>query len=250
MNNNNNERINIDYTNQGYKKRLKKMQETKSKEQKFQQDNMRNNHPQSGKNQIRTGDQQQYILYDKHSQNLYNNEDYLSEKDINNIKKIQNTNNIPQSSSSYINNNNDYRYKGNIYPKEVENIIHSNDKSLEDLNFHNIQYRNMDSNNMKFEKIQNNHFNNHKVNNLINQRKKDNYKLNDTVRNIKRIYDGENQNNSIELFNKNNIKDNPVVLKNLEQMKDKNQGNKMKNIPNNENNKYIDKNRNENQNLG
>ena len=32
-------------------------------------------------------------------------------------------------------------------------------------------------------------------------------------------------------------------------MKDKNQGNIMKNIPNNENNKYIDKNRNENQNL-
>ena len=236
VNNNNNERINIDYTNAGYKKRLNKMQ-----------DNMRNNHPQRGKNQIRTGDHQQDILYDKHSKNLYNNEDYLSEKDINNIKKIQNTNNIPQSSSSYINNNNDYRYKGNIYSKEVENIIHSNDKSLEDLNFHNIQYRNMDSNKMKLEKIQNNNFNNHKVNNYINQRKKDNYILNDTVRNIKRIYDGENQNNSIELFNKNNIKNNPVVLKNLEQMKDKNQGNIMKNIANNEN---IDKNRNENQNLG
>ena len=59
---NNNERINIDYTNKGYKKRLNKMQETKSKEQKFQQDNMRNNHPQSGKNQIRTGDHERYII--------------------------------------------------------------------------------------------------------------------------------------------------------------------------------------------
>ena len=89
MNNNNNERINIDYTNEGYKKRLNKMKETKSKEQKFQQDNMRNNRPQSGKNQIRTGDHQQYILYDKHSQNLYNIENFISENNINNIKKIQ-----------------------------------------------------------------------------------------------------------------------------------------------------------------
>ena len=208
----------------------------KKDEQKMYQGYLNNNENNRQNNPQNNQASRQYISYDKNSKNFYNNDNngFVLNKEINNIKIIQHT------KEHHINDNPQHYGKNNFENKALEN--EKNDIFKNDQRYQ----KNENNNNNKNRKIFNNYLDDR--NNILNYNKNNEININNHggFRKNHRIIENRNKKLDDNINNIHIIKndDNPVKLKQFDMEQDKyhlnkNNNNIQKTDDNNINNAYI-----------